>query len=646
MNNEGLPPFKAPDDGEEVLEIGELNFEFVEDKCSMQLVPFGNAIDVLLTIKTGQIKQAIDTQLLEHENGSESGVITLHINGLQILNEDYVGTGEFSTEKSSVTYRQNLFFNIEGGRPLKFHGRIAEDNRWLSLNGTLISTTNENHQWAINICKYLEKGKFEWNHHTFTLDEARNFPADYVHTLEIRDYKESEFPVEIFRYKDLEKLELASSGALKVIPDEIEILKRLDTLSISGSSIEHLPNSLFNLPALRILSLFNNKLKCIPENINLPCLESAAFNKNQLTTLPKSLALQPKLRRLSLPYNPLESLPAEFDSVESLDLSLAEKLRFLEHRYKGADGSGTIQWDNKPFFVNSDPELQNTMLEAIKNTVWEPHKDTVIDQALKAVCINPTEIDDYSRLGNTRFGGMPDMPIGETYPMFPNIYQPDNPHHYIFYAQLNLEELAPLQSYLPRNGMLYFYVKEETEFTCRVLYYPNKQSLQSAKTLANITLNYTDSVKPYKPKNVECRPLAALPAVINGQSAYEFENEYDGYDKLNTVERAEYDNNTRRTLPEKLGRIGIYSEYTDVYYSDMNHTINDSTNGVTDNSPNERAAVELKGNPEDWVVLLRMYSDLDSGFQFYDAGELYFMIHKSDLAKADFSNVFAIADSS
>ncbi len=55
-------------------------------------------------------------------------------------------------------------------------------------------------------------------------------------------------------------------------------------------------------------------------------------------------------------------------------------------------------------------------------------------------------------------------------------------------------------------------------------------------------------------------------------------------------------------------------------------------------NPELQVASALKCNPEDWTVLLRVPSAGD--FQWGDVGDLFFMIHKSDLARANFSNVF------
>jgi len=143
---------------------------------------------------------------------------------------------------------------------------------------------------------------------------------------------------------------------------------------------------------------------------------------------------------------------------------------------------------------------------------------------------------------------------------------------------------------------------------------------------------YTD--EPYKPYRAEIRKLAALPMEFGDKPFYEHE------------EQAFKTEESKAAFHESLGRKGVLREHNNYYYTDMNHSINDSIETTSGESPNAQAASKHGGNPEDWTILLRLYSHYESGFQFSDAGELYFMIHKGDLAKQDFSKVFSFIDSS
>ncbi|MEO0813541.1 MAG: DUF1963 domain-containing protein, partial [Myxococcota bacterium] len=60
--------------------------------------------------------------------------------------------------------------------------------------------------------------------------------------------------------------------------------------------------------------------------------------------------------------------------------------------------------------------------------------------------------------------------------------------------------------------------------------------------------------------------------------------------------------------------------------------------------PEHSASLVRKGAPEDWVILYHVKSRGD--FQWGDAGDLFFVIHKSDLAQRDFSRVFCTMESS
>ena len=62
--------------------------------------------------------------------------------------------------------------------------------------------------------------------------------------------------------------------------------------------------------------------------------------------------------------------------------------------------------------------------------------------------------------------------------------------------------------------------------------------------------------------------------------------------------------------------------------------------------PSVYELAKMKGNPDEWMVLLRVGSDSNPGFCFWDAGEIYFVIHKSDLDKKDFPNVYCSLESS
>ena len=60
--------------------------------------------------------------------------------------------------------------------------------------------------------------------------------------------------------------------------------------------------------------------------------------------------------------------------------------------------------------------------------------------------------------------------------------------------------------------------------------------------------------------------------------------------------------------------------------------------------PELQAAMAKRGQPEEWITLLKVASI--GGFCWWDAGDLFYVIHKSDLKKGDFSNVYCGMESS
>ena len=89
----------------------------------------------------------------------------------------------------------------------------------------------------------------------------------------------------------------------------------------------------------------------------------------------------------------------------------------------------------------------------------------------------------------------------------------------------------------------------------------------------------------------------------------------------------------------------LYESYVEpvLFLQEFDHAVN--SYGFTQHeSPELQAALNHKGNPQDWVILLHVKSRGD--FQWGDAGDLFFVIHKSDLAKRDFSHVFVTLESS
>ena len=671
------PPFEIPRDGREYIEIGNFDFEFIEEGCKWHTVEFSKRFYVQVRARTSHIQEAKEQGLLEYGYQLEEGEVQFSFDCGGIFKAG-IPTGELRFEEGKTGAPQFLHFRCNGV-PLDFYGTATMREGWIGMNGVLKKSYQEEPCFPLTLYKRLSTDGIDWPLYQFTLEEALQIQAEAVQYIGISEYHEPLFPQEILSFKNLKHLSIhrrsntieSNEMALKEIsarigelehlteltlcntsvtelPESLGELKKLERLNLANNRLKRLPKALFSLPKLKYLWASRNEIEELPEKIYLPHLEQVDLSYNQVTTLPESLARQPKLKKLSLQDNPLQSLPAAYNQIENIDMDIDDKRRLLNYDYQGADGKGTIAWEEEVYYARNDKQLHERLLKAVENPILSKYTAALEKLALKAVCLKTTEPDAYAATGNTRFGGLPDLPPGEAYPSWQYTYQDEKvDHHYIFIGQLNCEELAPYQDYLPRKGILYFFLEDEEEFGCKVMYHPNTAELQSAQHLDAEKLNIFDTAEPYTPFKVECSSFVALPSFYSDEYWYKRVDAPE-LANLEDYEHPDYEAFTeklRENLRKDLGKKGRFQEWNNTYYPDSQHSINDYV-FTQHESPQEQAALKYKGNPEDWVVLLKVYSDSNCGFCFWDAGELFFVIHKSDLAKGDFSKVFASIETS
>ena len=192
---------------------------------------------------------------------------------------------------------------------------------------------------------------------------------------------------------------------------------------------------------------------------------------------------------------------------------------------------------------------------------------------------------------------------------------------------MNCADLAAHQEYLPRAGILYFFISGQESIETRVIHVADSTALRSASTLVIDEDFIDDQAGIYPPFRVAAAPWVSVP------SFYSSESIALGGGVLDPLEE-EYE------LTEAL--TGDLEKAAPV---EPVHAVN-SYVFMQHDTPQIAAANALKGSPEDFMVLLRVSSDNNPGFCFWDAGEIFFVIHKSDLARGDFSNVYCGLESS
>src|SRR5690349_2759458 len=100
------------------------------------------------------------------------------------------------------------------------------------------------------------------------------------------------------------------------------------------------------------------------------------------------------------------------------------------------------------------PEQHVELKELVEKHGLNPYFDRIDRAAQSAIQLLTLEPDDYSQVGSTRFGGLPDLPDDIEWPSAGNIYM-------TFLAQIKLAQMPSLdQCPLPGSGWLYFFLVE------------------------------------------------------------------------------------------------------------------------------------------------------------------------------------------
>jgi len=574
------------------------------------------------------------------------------------------GTFQYEEDRDEQNY---IYLRKEGFEyGVYFFGSVSYEAGKVQIQGELKPKYDENSIFPIAASIFLDPSLLDWNDYRFkSLAETSGADPGKVRLLEITNPTFRELPVELFAFTNLEYLTIINKtnywedlklpledltenlgslsklkglhinkAAIKRLPLSFSELTELENINLSFCDVEKLPESVWTLSNLKYLILTGNNISVIPDEVILPSLLTLGVEDNQLRTLPESLTKQPSIRLIKASGNPFDYLPESFGFFKGLELTMPEKKRLLDISYNGADGKGTVKWDDTAYEAFHDKVLIAPVEAIIKENKLSRYKKPLLSLTKRTVGFRQTQQEDYDKVGNHRFGGRPDLPLHTPYPTFFD-QEEKNAYHYEFIAQVNCEEMTHFQNYLPRNGTLFFFFKSIHFFgyhnkdLAKVIYEEDNTTLASG---ARFELKEEDFFElmdgAYAPFKAEAFETVSVPSFYAyHQNTYLFEG------KAKSLAGKE-------ELLEDL-----YESYEEPvrFLEEFDHAIN--TYGFTQHeSPELQAALNLKGNPQDWIILLQVKSRGD--FQWGDAGELFFVIHKSDLMKRDFNNVFVTMESS
>ena len=145
--------------------------------------------------------------------------------------------------------------------------------------------------------------------------ESLNLSNDY---LTADEDKLTEIPEEVFELKHLKVLTLSNNKIL-TISEYLGNLTNLITLNLGDNQLATLPENLDNLTSLTALYLEENQLTTLPENLgNLTNLTALYLGRNKLTTLPENLGNLTNLTALYLEWNKLNTFPELIGNLTNL----------------------------------------------------------------------------------------------------------------------------------------------------------------------------------------------------------------------------------------------------------------------------------------------------------------------------------------
>lgn len=640
-----IRPFQIPADEKDFLEIDNVRFEWLPE-CTSYIAPHDRTLTVNLEARAEQYPELTHPHIL---NDYDDGKIYLRFSIREIY-QSGVPTGVFKLEKDrEPAFKCSL---SKGGFHYSLHltGVLTLADGWLGFSG-YFENIMQTHAYAVNMAKKIPPELLQWTEYRFLhLEEVATAPPETVHHLQLTSPDPALLSEALSPLKNLKTLGIScsSNDQLKEIPREIKKCRQLTELALTGiagvssfpkwigdlqllqrltftdSQVEAIHPDVFRLPQLEYCFLSNNRLETItpalPESLKVLSLQG-----NRFTSLPASMAALPHLTALYLRDNPLEHLPAAFINIKRLDLEKEKKQQLLDYTYPGAGGKGTIPFNNDLFEARHDAALLQTLETAVKVAGFEEYRNGLTLLARSAVALQTTVQDDYATKGNTRFGGLPDLPPDVRHPSFTTAA--GDLRYLQFIAQLNCGSISHLQHYLPRTGMLYFFITDQESMGPQVLYYDGPVSaLQSAAASPVTDEDIYDDYGIFTPYQAAAAVYPAVPSFYNDEHLYKtVAPELDALEEDDTVE----------AFRKSLEPAGVKPVHNINGYVFKQH-----------GSPELEAVDELRGKPEDWMVLLSVSTDNNTGFCFWDAGEIYFVIHKSDLAKRDFSNIYCGLESS
>jgi uncharacterized protein YwqG len=250
----------------------------------------------------------------------------------------------------------------------------------------------------------------------------------------------------------------------------------------------------------------------------------------------------------------------------------------------------------------------------------EPARDLITQNASPCVSLLRGKKVSGSRVGESRYGGTPDLSDPSRWPRNDNGY-------YGFFMQLNLEDVPAMDSSpLPANGLFSFFFADdwpaELVASCPVIYQPDCSQLQRTKPCTEDELIRGELYCETTPHRVDFQLGIDLPHY--GTDLYWAITEVVGDKKAGDRYFALI--RDAINIPTGQSRVGQLLGYSSELNGDMrSRAVQRDTR---------------KSNVEGWRLLWNIGSDFEVGICVGDAGQFYTLIHQDDLRKGVFNRTY------
>lgn len=270
-------------------------------------------------------------------------------------------------------------------------------------------------------------------------------------------------------------------------------------------------------------------------------------------------------------------------------------------------------------------------------------EERIVSNAVECCTLFLGEEETYKEVGNSRYGGVPDLPPSIDWPQADGDF-------YGFLMQINLAQLPDIKNNpLPTSGMLYFFILDDEDSTsveAKIFLYQDDMSLlrrAEQPPHEQLFIQVQEMYSNLNPHIIKTERSIDLPGY--GSPLYRQLDKPKGadQDKADTTRYCELMDEAAKASDEEsivgqiLGTasIGDYDlrENAVLVKSGRDRKIYDNEYRCA-----EKQALEQEA--QEWMLLWRIDSDFTVGVNIWDAGSFYTAIRKDDLKRGQFDNAY------